>query len=160
MPARLPVAAASPHAQERPTFRCLVRSDFAPLQLSILSYISIRDRRRAAKAAAAEAAGSGGAAAVVSRGASAVAEAPAAAPAATGTSAAEEGKDGKGLEDEEAEDGGHHTLAGETEAQRVLRRHVFMHDAVRWAWGLTAQPLIGRLGARQVRARRTACARS
>lgn len=101
-------------------------------QLLILTYLSIRARRRAAaEAKAAEEAAAAGTKPVEASAASASA----AAVAGSGTVELAEGAEGKADnklvdEEEEEEDGGHHTLAGETEAQRVLRRHVFMHDAV------------------------------
>lgn len=96
-----------------------------PTQLLILTYLSVRARRSAAAAAKA------------AEDAAAVGAKPAeSSPAAEAGAEGAEGNGDKKLVDEEAEeeDGGHHTLAGETEAQRVLRRHVFMHDAVSGCW--------------------------
>lgn len=102
--------------------RCLLPH---PTQLLILTYLSVRARRSAAAATKA------------TEDAAAVGAKPAeSSPAAEAGAEGAEGNGDKKLVDEEAEeeDGGHHTLAGETEAQRVLRRHVFMHDAVSGCW--------------------------
>ncbi|EFN55181.1 hypothetical protein CHLNCDRAFT_57961 [Chlorella variabilis] len=106
------------------------------IKLGILSYISVKKRRQAERAAAEQVAE------IERRLSSVTAAAPPPAgvrPPGAGPAAGQgegKGKDLVGEDGEEEEDGGHKLMAGESEFERALRRHVFVKDEIPWWVGL------------------------
>ena len=102
------------------------------IKLGILSYISVKKRRQAERAAAEQVAE------IERRLSSVTAAAPPPAgvrPPGAGPAAGQgegKGKDLVGEDGEEEEDGGHKLMAGESEFERALRRHVFVKDEIPW----------------------------
>ena len=91
------------------------------IKLALVSYLGWRARRRAAAAAAAQLDAAAAAAAAARPGASEL--------LADGDKVFEDSDKDMGDDDD---DGGHHVVAGESEFERTLRRHVFQSGAIPW----------------------------
>ena len=103
------------------------------IKLGILSYISVKKRRQAERAAAEQVA-------EIERAAQQVSRPPRRRPLACArlvpgpllARGRARGRTWWGRMGEEEEDGGHKLMAGESEFERALRRHVFVKDEIPW----------------------------